>query len=95
MALKSAWELALERTGGQTTGKLTAEQKARLAELDRQYTAKIAEEELTLQPKIAAAREKGDAEATQKLEELLRRVIAKLRNKLETEKEAVRQQKPA
>ena len=30
MALKSAWELALERTGGKTTGKLTAEQLAKI-----------------------------------------------------------------
>ena len=35
---------------------------------DRVYTAKIAEVELDLQPKIAAARSKGDAEAAQKLE---------------------------
>ena len=93
MALKSAWELALERTGGKSTGKLTAEQKAKLAELDRVYTAKIAEDELTLQPKIAAAHAKGDAEAAQKLDEMLRAQIYKLRRQLEEKKEAVRQAK--
>ena len=56
MALKSAWELALERTGGKSAGKLTAKQKEKLAELDRVYTAKIAECELDLKPKIAGAR---------------------------------------
>jgi len=35
MALKSAWELALERTGGKSAGKLvTAAQKAKLAEVE-------------------------------------------------------------
>jgi hypothetical protein len=88
MALKSAWELALERTGGKTAGKLTDAQKAKLAELDRIYTAKIAERELELKPKIAAA---GTPEDRQKLEETLRAEIAKLRRKLEEEKDKVRQ----
>ena len=93
MALKSAWELALERTGGKTTGKLTKEQKAKLAELDKVYTAKIAECELDLKPKIAAANAAGKGEDAQKLEETLRAEIAKLRGKLEAAKEAVRQGK--
>ena len=88
MALKSAWELALERTGGKTAGKLTGVQKEKLAELDRVYTAKIAEVELDLKPKIAAA---GNPDDRQKLEETLRAEIAKLRRKLEDEKDKVRQ----
>ena len=93
MALKSSWELALARTGGQSDKKLTAKQKAGLAELDRVYTAKIAECEIELKPKIAAAHAKGDAEAAQKLEEILHAEIAKRRAKLEDEKEKVRQGK--
>lgn len=93
MALKSAWELAQERTGGKTTGKLTGAQKEKLAEFDRVYTAKIAECELELKPKIAVAQAKGDAEAAQKLEEMLRNEIAKLRRQLEEKKEAIRQGK--
>ncbi len=95
MALKSSWELALERTakGAPPAAKLTAAQKAKLAEIDRVYTAKIAEEEITLQPKIAAARAKGDAEAAQKVEEQLRTQLDKLRRKCEEEKDAVRQGK--
>jgi len=91
MALKSAWELALQRTGGQSSVKLTAAQKAKLAELDKLYTAKIAQEELTLKPKIAEAHAAGDAEAAQKCEEQLQTVLARLRRKLEEEKESVRQ----
>ncbi|HUK81309.1 MAG TPA: hypothetical protein VLZ12_01620 [Verrucomicrobiae bacterium] len=93
MALKSAWELALERTGGKTTGKLTGAQKTKLVELDKLYTAKIAERELELRPKIAAASAAGKVEDAQKLEETLRAEIAKLRAKLEAEKESVRQSK--
>jgi hypothetical protein len=93
MALKSSWELALERTGGKSTSKLTTEQKAKLAEIDRVYTAKIAERELELKPKIAAANAAGKADDAQKLDEIFRNEVAKLRAKLEDEKERVRQGK--
>jgi hypothetical protein len=93
MALKSSWELALERTGGKSTTKLTNGQKAKLAEIDRVYTAKIAERELELKPKIAAAQSAGKVEDAQKFDEILRNEIAKLRAKLEDEKEKVRQSK--
>ena len=90
MALKSSWELALERLGGKSTTKLTNEQKAKLADLDRVYTAKIAERELELKPKIAAASAAGKIEDAEKLAETLRAEIAKLRAKLEAEKNQVR-----
>jgi hypothetical protein len=93
MALKSSWELALERTGGKSTTKLTADQKAKLAELDKVYTAKIAQVELDLKPKIAAAHQQPEPEAAQQLEETLRTEVAKLRAKLEEKKEAIRQAK--
>jgi hypothetical protein len=93
MAIKSAYELALERMGGQPGKKLTPQQKAKLAELDRVYSAKIAEEELSLNPKIAAARAAGDVEGAQKLEEILRSQVQKLRRKLDAEKEVARQGK--
>ncbi len=92
MALKSAWELALERTGGKSSVKLTDAQKAKLAELDKLYTAKIAQEELTLKPKITEAQAAGDAEAVQKLEGQLQTVLGRIRRKLEEEKEAVRKE---
>ena len=93
MGLKSAWELALERTGGKTTAKLSDEQKKKLSEIDRLYIAKIAEHELELKPKIAVARAAEKFEDAEKLEEILRAEIAKLRAKLEAEKEAIRQSK--
>ena len=93
MAIKSAYELAMERMGGQPSKKLTAPQKAKLAELDKVYTAKIAECELELNPKIVAARAVGKSEDVEKLEEILHNEIGKLRAKLESEKEKVRQAK--
>lgn len=96
MAIKSAYELALERMAKQSpqpSRKLTAKDKQKLAELDRVYSAKIAEEEFALKPKIAAARASGDFDGAQKLEETLRAEISKLREKLESEKEKVRQGK--
>jgi chromosome condensin MukBEF MukE localization factor len=90
MPLKSAWELALERTGGASAAKLTDAQKTKLAELDKLYTAKIAQEDLTLKPKIAEAHAAGEDEKAQKLEEQLQTVLGRLRRKLESEKDAVR-----
>ena len=93
MAIKSAYDLAMEKLAAKlppTGRKLTREQKVKLARLNSVYTAKIAERELELKPKIAEALAKADAEAAQKLEDTLRSEIAKLRNRLEAEKEAVR-----
>jgi uncharacterized membrane protein len=93
MAMKSAYELAMERLQAKlppTGRKISRVQKTKLARLDGVYTAKIAERELALKPKITTARAKGDAEAAQKLEEILRSEIAKLRARLEDEKEKVR-----
>jgi hypothetical protein len=93
MAIKSAYDLAMEKLAAKlppSGKKLSREKKAKLAKIDSVYTAKIAERELELKPKIADAQAKGDVEATQKLEDTLRTEIAKLRNRLEAEKEAVR-----
>ena len=70
---------------------MTAEQKEKLAELTRVYTARMAERELDLQPKIAALHGRGELEGAAKLEETLRSELAKLRRKLEDEKDQVRQ----
>ncbi len=93
MALKSSWELALERTAKSSppAQKLTEAQKAKLAELDQLYKAKVAQEELTLKPKIAAARAAGDLEGAKKHEDNLATMLDRLRRKLEEDKEAVRQ----
>ena len=83
----------MERLGKSSSPKLTDGQKAKLAELDRLYTSKIAQVELDLKPKIAAAHAMEKLEDAEKLDETLRAEIAKLRGKLESGKEAVRQGK--
>jgi hypothetical protein len=95
MAIKSSFELAMARLGQSTAPKLTPAQKAKLAELDRVYTAKIAEQEIAEKPKIAAAHAAADAEKAGKMEEHLRRTIQKLRDELEAKKEDVRRAKGA
>ncbi len=90
MTIKSAYELAMERMGTSQEPKLTEKQKARLAELDQLYTAKLAEQELALKPKIAAARAAGQLDEADKLQEQLRAETVKLREKLEAEKDNVR-----
>ena len=93
--MKSAYELAMERLAAkQPSGpKLSPQQKAKLADLENVYKAKIAERELDLKPRITAANAKGDPEAAEKFEETLRAEIARLRAKLEEEKEKIRQGK--
>lgn len=49
--LKSAWELAMEKTkgmGGEEAAALTAEEKREIAEIRKKYEARIAEAEIIL-----------------------------------------------
>ncbi|MGE3310503.1 MAG: hypothetical protein AB7O66_11070 [Limisphaerales bacterium] len=67
--MKSAYELAMERLAKQSpTVQLTKEQKARLAEIDSIYKAKIAERELFLNDRTTEATTKGDYEALAQIE---------------------------
>lgn len=96
MAMKSAYELAMEKLAAKlppTGRKLTKDQKVKMAKLDNLYKSKIAECELELKPKITAANSAGKNEDAQKIEEILRAEVQKLRGKLEDEKEKIRQGK--
>ena len=50
--MKSAWELALERSGG-NLNELSDEKKIQIAEIDNRCKAKLAEIEITYQQKFA------------------------------------------
>lgn len=92
MALKSSYDLAMERLG-KTLGperKLTSEQKKHLAEIDSIYKAKIADLELAFGDKIAAARAAEDFEKVEKLEQTLLAERQKLREECEAKKEKLR-----
>jgi len=89
--MKSAYELAMERLGkASPTVKLTARQKAEIAELESKCAAKTAERELFLKGEIVKAIDKGDAEAMQQLEKQLLSDRKSLRANCEEKKEQVR-----
>jgi len=89
--MKSAYELAMERLQKQApTVKLTAEQKARIAELDSLYKSRLAEREIALRDAIGKAVEQGDVDEIQKLDQQLNLEKRKITDELESRKEAVR-----
>ena len=94
--MKSAYELAMERLSkASPTQKLTAEQKAQLADLESQCAAKIAERELFIRGEIVKAVNREDAEAIEQLEKQLVSDRKSLRADFDEKKDKVRQAKPA
>lgn len=92
--MKSSYELAMERLGKSgPTIKLTAEQKAQLAELDSVYAAKIAEKEIYLKDELTKARANGDPMAYMEAEQRLITERQSLQAELEEKKEAIRNKK--
>jgi septin family protein len=90
--MKSAYELAMERLNKNApTVKLTAAQKAEIAELESQTAAKIAGREIAMSAEIAKA--DGDVEKVEELRQNLAHERKKLQAELEEKKEAVRQNK--
>ena len=69
---------------------LTDEQRAKMAELDSVYQAKIAEKEIFLQGQMAKAMEQGDLEALASLEKQLNVDRAALQTEREEKKETIR-----
>lgn len=89
--MKSAYELAMERLNKQAPSvKLTAEQKAKLADLDSLYKSKIADREILVKGQLQKAAEKGDAEAYEQLEKHLVSDRKTLNAELEERKDRVR-----
>lgn len=92
--MKTSYELAMERFGQSTPMvKLTNQQKQRLAELDAEYRAKVADREIFLQGKTAKAQAEGDFEAIEQLEKQLSSDRKSLLAELEEKKEQIRQEK--
>jgi hypothetical protein len=92
--MKTAYELAMERLNKATPAtKLTAEQKQRLAELDSQCAAKVAEREITLNGEIAKEEARGNFEEVEKLRARLADERRSIQAELEAKKELVRKGK--
>jgi hypothetical protein len=90
--MKSSYELAMERLNKTAPiVKMTAAKKKQLAELDKKYTAKIAERELFLKGELAKAAEKGDSKGYAQLEKQLVIDRKSLHAELEEKKEKARQ----
>lgn len=89
--MKSAYELAMERLEKQApTTSLTDEQKKRIAEIDSEFRARIAEREVFLGGELAKARATGDSDAVASLEKQLATDLRRLHEDCEAKKEKVR-----
>jgi len=91
-ALKSSFDLAMERLAQREgAGKsLSAEQKKALADVDQKARAGVAELEIMLNSRLAAAGE--DLEKVEKIKSVHQAEIAKIRAKAEEEKERLRKE---
>jgi len=89
--MKSAYELAMERLEKTSpSAKLTADQKAQIAEISSICKAKIAEKELFLKDQIAKAQLSGDYAEAAQLEQQLAREIRRIEEDAEDKKELIR-----
>jgi multidrug resistance efflux pump len=90
--MKSSYELAMERLNKTVpTVKLTDAKKKQLAELDSQYSAKIAEREIALGDEITKAAD--DFEKAETLRQQLVVERKKIQTELEAKKEHIRSRK--
>jgi hypothetical protein len=87
--MKSAYELALERSGGSLKS-LDGDKKAKIAGIEKLCKAKIAEAEFAARERKMKA--SGDPAKLDQIDEDLSVETASLRSKCEREKEAVRNQ---
>ena len=89
--MKSAYELAMERLAkDQPIVTLSDEQKNKLAEIESQFKARIAEKELFLTGEIAKAEAAGKIEEIQSLQKQLTVDIRRLQEDCETKKQKLR-----
>lgn len=89
--MKSAYELAMERLEKESPQEsLTEEKKELISEIEKKYSAKIAEREVFLRSKIEESLSEGQIQDAQQIEDELNRELKSLRMRCESEKEKVR-----
>lgn len=91
--MKSAYELAMERlakSDPSSTAPLTAEQKSRLAEIDRVFQGKLAEREIFLKKQLDEAFAAQKPDDIEKIKKQLVSERTRLDEEREEEKERVR-----
>ena len=93
--MKSAYELAMERLAKSdpAAAPLSAEQKSRLAEIDRVYQGKIAEREIFLKQQLKSALGARNLEEADKVRQQISSEKARLEEEREDEKDRVRRKK--
>jgi hypothetical protein len=92
--VKSALDIALERFGPlPETQTLTPEQKQKIADLDRNYQAQIAEKEVVYDERIRNAQRSGDFPRAEEIRQEKARELRKLKERLEQDKEKARKGK--
>ena len=94
--MKSAYELAMERlakSDPDAAKPMSAERKARLAEIDRVYQGKIAEREIFLKQQLNAALVEQKFDDADKLRKQIANEKARLEEEREEEKERARRAK--
>lgn len=89
--MKSSYELAMERMGGGDDKPLNDEQKAKIAEIDAKYKAKIAERRIFLEKNLTDAQMQGNGEEIELVRRQLNDEITDLEAKSEAEKDKIRQ----
>lgn len=85
--IKSAYELAMERLGGESN-KLTEQQKRAIADIESRTKAKIAETEIMFDQQLAA---EPNAAKAAFIKQTRREQIAKMKEDAESEKDRIRQ----
>ncbi len=91
--MKSAYELAMERlskSDPSTSRPLTAKQRARLADIDKVFQAKVAERDIFLKQRLEQAYASQKAEEVDKIKKEISSERARLDEEREAEKERVR-----
>jgi hypothetical protein len=93
--MKSAYELAMERLGktDPAAQPMTAEKKARLAEIDRVYKGKTAEREIFLKQQLDGALGAQKFDEADKIRKQIAGEKARLEEEREEEKEKIRRGK--
>jgi len=94
--MKSAYELAMERLAKSDPSEstpLTAEQKSRLADVDRVYKGKLAEREIFLKKQLDDALAAQKFEDAEKIKQQLASERARIEEDRDAEKERVRRAK--
>ena len=88
--MKSAFELALERSGGGKLKEFSEDQKARLAEIEKRKKSKLAEAEMAKDKKYAEA--VGDIMLQEQILKDYAVEVASINSRFENEKEKIREE---